>query len=147
MMNMNTKNQKGFTLIELMIVVAIIGILAAIALPAYQNYVQKAKFSELLNASAGAKTAVEICFQSNGKLDDCDQDSNGVPATIDASGDTVGVTTADGVVTVTTDSSHSLPSATAVFTPTDTTNGSLSWAITCSDVELSNSCEGTISSS
>ena len=128
-----------------MIVVAIIGILAAVALPAYQNYVQKAKFSELLNASAGAKTAVEICFQSTGDEEECDAENNGVPANISASGDVVGVSTADGVVTVTTSAAHSLPSATAVFTPTDTNNGSLSWALTCSDVTLSNSCSGTSS--
>ena len=71
MMNMNTKNQKGFTLIELMIVVAIIGILAAIALPAYQNYTQKAKFTEVTNATAAAKTAVEICAQTLGTLEGC----------------------------------------------------------------------------
>jgi type IV pilus assembly protein PilA len=60
------KKQTGFTLIELMIVVAIVAILAAVALPAYQNYTKKAKMTELSAATGKYKTAVELCFQSNG---------------------------------------------------------------------------------
>jgi type IV pilus assembly protein PilA len=58
--------QKGFTLIELMIVVAIIGILAAIAIPAYQDYTVRAKVTEGLNLAGSAKTSVSEGFQSNG---------------------------------------------------------------------------------
>ena len=139
MMNMNTKNQKGFTLIELMIVVAIIGILAAIALPAYQNYVQKARFSEVLNASAAAKTAVEICYQSTAALSECDAEANGVPAEVTASATVVGVDTEDGTIVVTTHADYSLASVTVNFGPTVAGNA-LTWAIQCSDVTLSNSC-------
>lgn len=57
------KRQSGFTLIELMIVVAIVAILAAIALPAYQTYTKRAKFSEVIAAVGPAKTAVEVCVQ------------------------------------------------------------------------------------
>ncbi len=56
--------QKGFTLIELMIVVAIIGILAAVAIPAYQNYTLKARFTEIINATAPFKTSIELCVQT-----------------------------------------------------------------------------------
>jgi type IV pilus assembly protein PilA len=64
--NMFKKVQQGFTLIELMIVVAIIGILAAIAIPAYQDYTIRAKVTEGLNLADSAKTSVAEGFQSNG---------------------------------------------------------------------------------
>ena len=64
MKNMTKKSQQGFTLIELMISVAIVGILASIALPSYQNYTRKAKFSEVVMATASVKAAVEACAQS-----------------------------------------------------------------------------------
>ncbi|EOD57000.1 pilin [Aeromonas molluscorum] len=59
------RKQTGFTLIELMIVVAIVAILAAIALPAYQTYTKRAKFSEVIAATGPAKTAVEVCVQGS----------------------------------------------------------------------------------
>ena len=65
------KKQTGFTLIELMIVVAIVAILAAIALPAYQDYVRRAKGAELVSAMSAAKTQAEVCAAAGQFDDDC----------------------------------------------------------------------------
>lgn len=97
---MKKQAQAGFTLIELMIVVAIIGILAAVALPAYQNYMKKAKFSEVILASQAAKTAVEICAQDLNTYTGCTTGSNGVPAT-STSKYVASVAVLDGTITVT----------------------------------------------
>jgi len=68
---MKRSMQQGFTLIELMIVVAIIGILAAVAVPAYQSYTLKAKFAEVVVGTSALKTAVEVCSQSTNDLTLC----------------------------------------------------------------------------
>ena len=69
--------QQGFTLIELMIVVAIIGILAAVALPQYQDYTKKAKISNVLAGLESVKTAVALCAQETGDISKCNTTDNG----------------------------------------------------------------------
>ena len=126
--NIMRKVQQGFTLIELMIVVAIIGILAAVAIPAYQNYTLKAKFTEVTLGTASAKLAVELCAQDQGALTDCDAGSNGVPADQGASGYIASVATANGIITATAAATGGLNSETYIMTPT-LNNGKVTWAI------------------
>lgn len=81
------KNEWGFTLIELMIVIAIIGVLAAIAIPQYQDYVTRAKVSEGLTLAGEAKTAVAATFQANGQLPTVGTNASyGLPAAPSISG-------------------------------------------------------------
>ncbi|HGM0463683.1 TPA: pilin, partial [Neisseria gonorrhoeae] len=95
---MNTL-QKGFTLIELMIVIAIVGILAAVALPAYQDYTARAQVSEAILLAEGQKSAVTEYYLNNGKWPE-NNDKAGVASPSDIKGKYVqSVTVTNGVVT------------------------------------------------
>jgi len=84
MQMMKKQAQAGFTLIELMIVVAIIGILAAVAIPAYSDYTAKAKAANAITAIESIKTAVALCAQeAGGKVTACDSGTNGIPKDTD----------------------------------------------------------------
>ena len=93
----------GFTLIEILIVVAIIGILSTIALPAYQNYSNRAAFSQLVQAVTSRKTAVEFAIQTQSllALGDLDGGSFGIPTDVVAAAATHGAAVIDGTIIMT----------------------------------------------
>ena len=127
------KKQQGFTLIELMIVVAIIGILAAIAIPAYQDYTIRAQVSEGLNLAAGAKAAVTEYYQDQGVFP-----TTNTLAGIESAGNIEGKYVsqvqvgAAGLITVTYSSTapqsanNNIDTLTLTMTPADNA-GSVSW--------------------
>ncbi|MDJ0760224.1 MAG: pilin [Woeseiaceae bacterium] len=123
------KKQQGFTLIELMIVVAIIGILAAIAIPAYQDYTIRAQVSEGLNLSGGAKTAVAEFFQDSGALP-----GNNAQAGLSAATDITGkyvtqVVVNNGAISVTygDEANSNITNAILTLTPDTSGGGSVEW--------------------
>lgn len=131
------KQQRGFTLIELMIVVAIIGILAAIALPAYQDYTVKSKIGNAVASLAGEKIKVAANWNEGKTGDDL---CEGLPAGTCTSGVLEGKNQGDEAVTV---------ALTPTFPP-EGTSGRITWACTiktATGYEAGDSCPGTESSS
>lgn len=137
------KKQAGFTLIELMIVIAIIGILASLAIPMYANYSNKTKFSEVIQATAPLKLAVELCANQTGELKACGNGKNGVPETFltlsSDSGYVASISTADnGVITATSQriKVNNQDKFTYILIPSLQPNGQVTW-------QQSGSCSGS----
>ncbi|TWI02879.1 type IV pilus assembly protein PilA [Luteimonas cucumeris] len=124
------KNQQGFTLIELMIVVAIIAILAAIALPAYQDYVARSQVTEAMSLASGSKTAVAEFYADRGVWPTTNAEA-GVAGATSISGKYVAQTAiaANGVITSTfsTSANTKIASDTLTLTPSDASGGSIAW--------------------
>lgn len=156
----NRSQQSGFTLLELLMVIAVIGILATIAVPRMQNYSAQARFTEVINAAAPYKLAVERCLMERAAAD-CDAGSNGIPAGYTtAQGHVASVGVVDGAITAagvpadfpnaatngntkTTTNNDNANNATTgptyTLTPTPNANG-VTWAVTgsCQTANLCN---------
>ena len=130
----NVRKQSGFTLLELLVVIAVIGVLASLAVPRFQNYIKKAKFVEVVSAAGPFKTAVEVCAQHGVDLKNCTEGANGIPAAATASTNAVvsSVTVAAGGV-ITATGGASVDGDTYILTPLppalDTSSTGLSWAV------------------
>jgi type IV pilus assembly protein PilA len=124
------KVQQGFTLIELMIVVAIIGILAAIAIPAYQDYTIRAQVSEGMTLAAAAKTAISESFSDKGEAPLTRVTAGMTNLATDTSGNyVVSVQVASGAITITygNEANLSIAAETLTLTPYESPDLSVVW--------------------
>ncbi|MDD3325855.1 MAG: prepilin-type N-terminal cleavage/methylation domain-containing protein [Zoogloea sp.] len=136
------KKQAGFTLIELMIVVAIIGILAAIAVPQYQQYTKKARFTEVTQSTQTRKQEVELCIQKTTKATGCDGGTNDIAADVATAFSTVvkAIAVKDGVITVTPNAANGIVEADTLILTPEVNDNRILWKTTGSGCLTSKIC-------
>jgi type IV pilus assembly protein PilA len=125
------RRYRGFTLMEMLIVIAIIGILIAIAIPSYRTYTRRAHYTEVVQATGPYKVGVEECYQITGDLANCTDGNNGVPTGVTSGGgsglvDSI-VVKDNGVIVITPQAKYGIePSDNYLLTPTPQ-QGKLVW--------------------
>ncbi|MGC6358430.1 prepilin peptidase-dependent pilin [Bisgaard Taxon 45] len=122
--------KKGFTLIELMIVIAIIAILATIAVPSYQNYTKKAAISELLQAAVPYRAEVELCIYNTNTPSECSGGQHGIRANMSSGKKYLNsITVKSGVITVI--GQKSLDGINYTLSATGNAVDGVSWSVKC----------------